>query len=151
MNVSDYVWHRLGEWGLRRLFGYPGDGVGGLDLALERAKDRMQYVQVRHEEMAAFLASAHAKFTGWRPWSWWKIGFGLVGSGGRRSRRQGLLNSATTKMRWPSDRLAKVELRGSIPNHEDPMTEDRLPLAELLAKAGDGDSCAASPNPWCSC
>jgi len=64
MNVSEFVWQRLSEWGLSRVYGYPGDGVGGLDVALERAKDRMQYVQVRHEEMAAFMASAHAKFTG---------------------------------------------------------------------------------------
>lgn len=64
MNVSDYVWHRLGEWGLKRVYGYPGDGVGGLDVALEKARDSMEYVQVRHEEMAAFMASAHAKFTG---------------------------------------------------------------------------------------
>ena len=64
MNVSEFVWHRLHEWGLHRVYGYPGDGVGGLDLALERARDFMQYVQVRHEEMAAFMASAHAKFTG---------------------------------------------------------------------------------------
>lgn len=64
MNVSEFVWHRLHEWGLKRVYGYPGDGVGGLDVALERAKDFMQYIQVRHEEMAAFMASAHAKFTG---------------------------------------------------------------------------------------
>ena len=64
MNVSEFVWQRLGEWGLKRVYGYPGDGVGGLDVALEKAKDRMEYVQVRHEEMAAFMASAHAKFTG---------------------------------------------------------------------------------------
>ena len=64
MNVSDFVWQRLQEWGLKRVYGYPGDGVGGLDVALEKAKDIMQYVQVRHEEMAAFMASAHAKFTG---------------------------------------------------------------------------------------
>ena len=63
-NVSAFVWDRLHEWGLRRVYGYPGDGVGGLDVALERAKDKMEYVQVRHEEMAAFMASAHAKFTG---------------------------------------------------------------------------------------
>ena len=55
---------RCSEWGLKRVYGYPGDGVGGLDVALEKAKDTMQYVQVRHEEMAAFMASAHAKFTG---------------------------------------------------------------------------------------
>jgi pyruvate dehydrogenase (quinone) len=64
MNVSEFVWNRLSEWGLKRVYGYPGDGVGGLDVALEKAKDTMEYVQVRHEEMAAFMASAHAKFTG---------------------------------------------------------------------------------------
>jgi len=64
MNVSDFVWHRLAEWGVSRVYGYPGDGVGGLDVALERARETMHYVQVRHEEMAAFMASAHAKFTG---------------------------------------------------------------------------------------
>src|ERR1700712_5399135 len=64
MNVSEFVWHRLHEWGLSRVYGYPGDGVGGLDEALEGAKDSMDYVQVRHEEMAAFMASGHAKFTG---------------------------------------------------------------------------------------
>ena len=64
MNVSEFVWQRLSEWGLKRVYGYPGDGVGGLDVALEKAEAKMQYVQVRHEEMAAFMASAHAKFTG---------------------------------------------------------------------------------------
>ena len=64
INVSEFVWKRLSEWGLKRVYGYPGDGVGGLDVALEKAKDFMEYVQVRHEEMAAFMASAHAKFTG---------------------------------------------------------------------------------------
>lgn len=63
-NVSEFIWHRLSEWGLKRVYGYPGDGVGSLDVALEKAKDVMEYVQVRHEEMAAFMASAHAKFTG---------------------------------------------------------------------------------------
>ena len=63
-NVAEFVWKRLNEWGLSRVYGYPGDGVGGLDVALEKAKDFMDYVQVRHEEMAAFMASAHAKFTG---------------------------------------------------------------------------------------
>lgn len=64
MNVSEFVWKRLSEWGLNRVYGYPGDGVGGLDIALEKALPYMDYVQVRHEEMAAFMASAHAKFTG---------------------------------------------------------------------------------------
>lgn len=65
MNVSEFVWRRLCEWGLRRVYGYPGDGVGGLDVALQKMLDLgMEYVQVRHEEMAAFMACAHAKFTG---------------------------------------------------------------------------------------
>ena len=63
INVSEFVWKRLQEWGLHRVYGYPGDGVGGLDVALQKAPG-MEYVQVRHEEMAAFMASAHAKFTG---------------------------------------------------------------------------------------
>ncbi|MDQ2861772.1 MAG: thiamine pyrophosphate-requiring protein [Pseudomonadota bacterium] len=63
-NVAEFVWKRLSEWGISRVFGYPGDGVNGLDEALQKAKGYMHYVQVRHEEMAAFMASAHAKFTG---------------------------------------------------------------------------------------
>ncbi len=62
--VSDYFWERLHQWGVRRIFGYPGDGINGLLGALDRAGDRFEFVQVRHEEMAAFMASAHAKFTG---------------------------------------------------------------------------------------
>jgi pyruvate dehydrogenase (quinone) len=64
ITVSEFVWQRLQEWGLKRVYGYPGDGVGGLDVALDRAQPGMEYIQVRHEEMAAFMASAHAKFTG---------------------------------------------------------------------------------------
>ena len=64
MTVAEFIWHRLQEWGLHRVYGYPGDGVGGLDVALEKAQPGMEYVQVRHEEMAAFMATAHAKFTG---------------------------------------------------------------------------------------
>lgn len=66
MNVSEFMWKRLQEWGLKRAYGYPGDGAGGIDVALQREIDagHIEYVQVRHEEMAAFMASAHAKFTG---------------------------------------------------------------------------------------
>jgi pyruvate dehydrogenase (quinone) len=64
MNVSDFVWHRVQEWGIKRVYGYPGDGVGGLDVALQKVQGSLQYIQVRHEEMAAFMASGHAKFTG---------------------------------------------------------------------------------------
>jgi pyruvate dehydrogenase (quinone) len=63
-SVSDFVWDRLHEWGVRRIFGYPGDGINGLIGALDAKKELFEFVQVRHEEMAAFMASAHAKFTG---------------------------------------------------------------------------------------
>ncbi len=62
--VSDFFWDRLHQWGVRRIYGYPGDGINGLIGALDRAGDRFEFIQVRHEEMAAFMASAHAKFTG---------------------------------------------------------------------------------------
>jgi pyruvate dehydrogenase (quinone) len=62
--VGDFFWDRLHAWGVRRIFGYPGDGINGLLGALDRQGDRFEFVQVRHEEMAAFMASAHAKFTG---------------------------------------------------------------------------------------
>ncbi|WP_424360168.1 thiamine pyrophosphate-requiring protein [Methylocystis parvus] len=62
--VGDFFVHRLYEWGVRRIFGYPGDGINGVLGALQRAKEKIDFVQVRHEEMAAFMATAHAKFTG---------------------------------------------------------------------------------------
>jgi len=62
--VSDFLVARLREWGVRRIFGYPGDGIDGILGALHRAKASCEFIQVRHEEMAAFMACAHAKFTG---------------------------------------------------------------------------------------
>src|SRR3954465_4016041 len=62
--VADFLWMRLHAWGVRRVFGYPGDGIGGLMAALNRTEGAIDFVQVRHEEMAALMACAHAKFTG---------------------------------------------------------------------------------------
>ena len=62
--VGDFVWQRLRQWGVRRVFGYPGDGINGLMGALDGTEGAIEFVQVRHEEMAAFMAGAHAKFTG---------------------------------------------------------------------------------------
>src|SRR6185369_11707825 len=62
--VSDFFWKRLSDWGVHRIFGYPGDGINGLIGALARAQDRLEFVQARHEELAAFMACAHAKYTG---------------------------------------------------------------------------------------
>jgi pyruvate dehydrogenase (quinone) len=58
--VRDFFWNRLYQWGVRRVFGYPGDDVNGLLGALNRfGEDKTRFVEVRHEEMAAFMASAH--------------------------------------------------------------------------------------------
>ncbi|MCA6096601.1 thiamine pyrophosphate-requiring protein [Streptomyces sp. SCA3-4] len=62
--VSDYVLARLREWGVERVFGYPGDGINGLLAAWGRADNQPQFVQARHEEMAAFEAVGYAKFSG---------------------------------------------------------------------------------------
>jgi pyruvate dehydrogenase (quinone) len=62
--VGDFLVERLHAWGVRRIFGYPGDGINGVFGALQRANGKIEFIQARHEEMAAFMASAYAKFTG---------------------------------------------------------------------------------------
>ncbi|HEX5273738.1 MAG TPA: thiamine pyrophosphate-requiring protein [Candidatus Rubrimentiphilum sp.] len=64
MNASAFLLKRLVEWGVKRIYGYPGDGINGLIGALEKMEGKLEFIQVRHEEMAAFMACAHAKFTG---------------------------------------------------------------------------------------
>lgn len=72
--VSDQVLDCLAAWGVRRIFGFPGDGINGVLGALRRAGDGFDYVQTAHEELAALMACAHAKFTG-------EVGVCLVTSG----------------------------------------------------------------------
>src|SRR4051812_6357431 len=62
-NVSDQLVQRLSQWGIKRIYGFPGDGINGIMGALARASQAIDFIQVRHEEMAAFMACAHAKFT----------------------------------------------------------------------------------------
>jgi pyruvate dehydrogenase (quinone) len=65
--TSDWFVQRLRAWGVTRIYGYSGDGINGVLGALQRAEadgQRIDFVQARHEEMAAFMATAHAKFTG---------------------------------------------------------------------------------------
>ena len=62
--VADFVLDRVRQWGVHRIFGYPGDGINGLLGAFDRASGDPEFIQVRHEEMAAFMACGHAKFTG---------------------------------------------------------------------------------------
>ncbi|ESS59857.1 thiamine pyrophosphate enzyme, central domain protein [Enterobacter cloacae S611] len=67
MKTSDFFVQRLKEWGVTRIYGYPGDGINGVLGAIQRANksgDGIEFIQVRHEEMAAFMAVGHAKFTG---------------------------------------------------------------------------------------
>src|SRR5437764_2510374 len=62
--VGDFFVDRLYEWGVHTIFGYPGDGINGVLGAFNRTKHKFNFIQVRHEEMAAFMASAYAKFSG---------------------------------------------------------------------------------------
>ena len=62
--VSDQLIERLVEWGVHRVYGYPGDGINGVMGALNRAQEKVEFVQAQHEELAAFMATAHSKFTG---------------------------------------------------------------------------------------
>lgn len=63
-SVADFIWNRLHDWGVRRVYGYPGDGIGGLIAALHHQQERIAFVQARHEEMAALMASGESRFTG---------------------------------------------------------------------------------------
>ncbi len=59
MNVSDFLLQRLGEWDIRRIYGFPGDGINGIMGAMgamDRAGDRFALARARHEEMCAFMA-----------------------------------------------------------------------------------------------
>src|SRR5438105_10263290 len=62
--TADLLIDRLVEWGVRTVYGYPGDGINGILGALREKQDAIRFIQVRHEEQAAFMACAHAKFTG---------------------------------------------------------------------------------------
>ena len=62
--VGDFIVQRLHQWGVCHVFGYPGDGINGVFGGLNRAEGKVRFIQARHEEMAAFMASAYAKFSG---------------------------------------------------------------------------------------
>lgn len=63
-STGQFILERLADWGIRRIYGYPGDGINGLLGAFHQAGDRIEFTQTAHEEIAAFAATAHAKFTG---------------------------------------------------------------------------------------
>jgi pyruvate dehydrogenase (quinone) len=62
--AADFMLERLHQWGVGRIYGYPGDGINGILGALGRHEDSIEFVQARHEEMAAFMACGNAKWTG---------------------------------------------------------------------------------------
>jgi len=64
ITVGQFVMQRLQEWGVQRLYAYPGDGINGITAGLRKNGNKPRFIQARHEELAAFMASAHAKFTG---------------------------------------------------------------------------------------
>src|SRR4051812_46409199 len=63
MTVGEFILQRLVEWGVKRVYGYPGDGINGI-LGGFHSVEGIRFVQTRHEELASFAACAHAKFTG---------------------------------------------------------------------------------------
>src|SRR5437870_6462164 len=72
--VADLLIERLIGWGVETVFGLPGDGINGLFEALRTRQDRIRFIQVRHEEAAAFAACGYAKYTG-------RLGVCIVTSG----------------------------------------------------------------------
>ena len=94
--VGDYLLERLRTWGIKRIYGYPGDGINGIIGAFSRSSDGEgpEFIQVRHEEMAAFMACAHAKFTG-------EVGVCLATSGpGRSTCSTASTTRSSTTSRW---------------------------------------------------
>lgn len=74
MNASDILIETIQAWGVDVIFGLPGDGINGIMEALRKRRDKIRFIQVRHEEAAAFMACAYAKHTG-------KLGCCLATSG----------------------------------------------------------------------
>ena len=74
MTASDILIERLIDWGVSVIFGLPGDGINGIMEALRTKQDKIGFIQVRHEEAAAFMACAYSKYTG-------KLGVCLATSG----------------------------------------------------------------------
>src|SRR5919199_5935508 len=64
LTAADVLIETIMGWGVDTVFGIPGDGINGIMEALRKRQDRIRFIQVRHEEAAAFMACAYAKFTG---------------------------------------------------------------------------------------
>ncbi len=64
LSVAEHIVQRLRTWGVHRFYGYPGDGIGGVIVAMDETDDDFEFVQVRHEETAGFAATADVKYGG---------------------------------------------------------------------------------------
>src|ERR1700722_3531292 len=74
MTAADVLIESLIDWGVEFIFGLPGDGINGIMESLRTRQEKIRFIQVRHEESAAFMACGYAKFTG-------KLGVCLATSG----------------------------------------------------------------------
>jgi pyruvate dehydrogenase (quinone) len=130
--VGDFFWHRMHDWGVRTIFGYPGDGVNGLLGALNRANGQFKFIQVRHEEMAAFMASAYAKFTG-------EVGVCLATSGpGASHLLTGLYDARLDHM--PVVAIAGQQARTAIGGHY----QQEVDLPAMFKDVAGAFACQAS-------
>src|SRR6201989_3637171 len=106
--AGDFVLERLSVWGVRPVCGYRGDAINGITAALGR-QDKIDFIQVRHEEEAAFMASGHAKLTG-------EVGVCLATSGpGAIHLLNGLYDAKLD--RQPVVAIVGQQMRASIGGH----------------------------------
>lgn len=133
--VGDFIVSRLHAWGVRRMFGYPGDGINGVFGALNRAGDKVEFIQARHEEMAAFMASAYAKFSG-------ELGVCIATSGpGATHLLTGMYDARADHQ--PLLAIVGQQARGAIGSHY----QQEVDLAALFKDvAGDFVHQASSPG-----
>ena len=98
LTTADLLIERLIDWGVDTVFGLPGDGINGIFEALRTRQDRIRFIQVRHEEAAAFAACGYAKYTGRLGRLPGHLGPGRHPPAQRPVRRQ----DATASRSWPS-------------------------------------------------
>ena len=131
--VSDFMLERLGAWGVDRIYGYPGDGINGILGALARAEDRFEFIQAPHEEVAAFMACAHAKFTG-RP------GVCMATSGpGAIHLLNGLYDAASTTRRWSRSSASRSAPRSAA-------TTSRRSTCSVCSRTWPATTCRCAPR-----
>ena len=128
--ASDVLVETLLAWGVDTVFGIPGDGINGIIEAFRKRQDRIRFIQVRHEEAAAFAACGYAKFTG-------RLGVCVATSGpGGIHLLNGLYDA---KLDGVPVLPGPVVVEATVDPHEPPMppkvkAEQALHFAESLAR-----------------